>query len=170
MTKCSQCETKMGYAEANASKDHDGMCVACYVKSLVKGQMELKSPTRQPSNVKSIDGLFAKFEQLLVTTETAPNLKIRKRFGVVHGEASQTSTPHEHIGFVKKLLRRKVQPGAYHASFRKTVEEADIELKSNAIKLGANCVIGYNMQLTGAHLGNKNYLIVCVTGTAVETA
>lgn len=170
MTKCSQCETKMGYAEANASKDHDGMCVACYVKSLVKGQIELKSPKRQPTNVKSIDGLFAKFEQLLVTTETAPNLKIRKRLGVVHGEASQTSTPHEHLGFVKKLLGRKVQPGAYHASFRKTVEEADIELKANAIKLGANCVIGYNMQLTGAHLGNKDYLIVCVTGTAVETA
>ena len=170
MTKCSQCETKMGYAEANASKDHDGMCVACYVKSLVKVQMELKSPKRQPTNVKSIDGLFAKFEQLLVTTETAPNLKIRKRLGVVHGEASQTSVPHEPVGFVTKILRRKVQPGAYHASLRKTVEEADIELKANAIKMGANCVIGYNMQLTGAHLGNKDYLIVCVTGTAVETA
>jgi uncharacterized protein YbjQ (UPF0145 family) len=132
--------------------------------------MELKSAKRQPTNVKSLDGLFAKFELLLVTTETAPNFKIRKRLGVVHGEASQTSTLHEHVGFLKKLLRRKVRPGEYHASFRKTVEEADIELKANAIKLGANCVIGYNMQLTGAHLGNKDYLIVCVTGTAVETA
>jgi uncharacterized protein YbjQ (UPF0145 family) len=170
MTKCSECEIKMGYAEANASKDHDGMCVGCYVKSLVKGQMEQKSPKRQPSNVKSIDGLFAKFEQILVTTETAPNLKIRKRLGVVHGEASQTSAPHQHVGFIKKILRRNAKPSAYHASFRKTVEEADIELKANAIKMGANCVIGYNMQLTGAHLGNKDYLIVCVTGTAVEIA
>ena len=43
-------------------------------------------------------------------------------------------------------------------------------LKANAIKQGANAVLGYNMNLTTTALGSKNYVIVSVTGTAVETA
>ena len=50
------------------------------------------------------------------------------------------------------------------------IEEANVELKANAIKQGANAVLGYNMNLTTTAFGSKNYVIVSVTGTAVETA
>jgi len=31
MASCAECNTKMGYTESNVARDHDGMCVACYV-------------------------------------------------------------------------------------------------------------------------------------------
>ena len=54
--------------------------------------------------------------------------------------------------------------------FKKVIEEANVELKANAIKQGANAVLGYNMNLTTTAFGSKNNVIVSVTGTAVETA
>ena len=36
MASCVECNIKMGYSETNASRNHDGLCIACYVKSLVK--------------------------------------------------------------------------------------------------------------------------------------
>ena len=53
---------------------------------------------------------------------------------------------------------------------KKVIEEANVELKANAIKQGANAILGYDMNLTTTAFGSKNYVIVSVTGTAVETA
>jgi tellurite resistance protein len=85
----------MGYSETNAARNHDGLCIACYVKSLVKSKVDAANKTQKPTNAKSIDNLFEKFENLLITSETATNLRVRKRFGLVHGEASLAGTPHE---------------------------------------------------------------------------
>ncbi|MEL0034247.1 MAG: hypothetical protein VW712_14855 [Paracoccaceae bacterium] len=42
MANCAECSVKMGYTESNVARDHDGMCVACYVKSLVKAKLRLQ--------------------------------------------------------------------------------------------------------------------------------
>jgi uncharacterized protein YbjQ (UPF0145 family) len=96
-------------------------------------------------------------------------LRVRKRFGIVHGEATLTSSPHKKDTSWKNLFVRKKVPGN-HQSLRKVIEEADIELKANAIKRGANAIFGYSMELTNAYLEHQNYVIVSVSGTAVETA
>jgi uncharacterized protein YbjQ (UPF0145 family) len=57
-----------------------------------------------------------------------------------------------------------------HESLRKVIEEADIELKANAIRRGANAILGYNISITNAYLDHQNYVIVAASGTAVETA
>ena len=57
-----------------------------------------------------------------------------------------------------------------HHFIKNVIEEANVELKANAIKQGANAILGYNMNLTTTAFGSKNYVIVSVTGTAVETA
>ena len=51
--------------------------------------------------------MFEKFENITLTSETAPNLRVRKRFGIVHGEATLTGTPHEKPSFFDRLRRRK---------------------------------------------------------------
>ena len=53
---------------------------------------------------------------------------------------------------------------------KKVIEEANIELKANAIKSGANAVLGYDLNLTTTNFGSKNFVLVSVSGTAVETA
>jgi uncharacterized protein YbjQ (UPF0145 family) len=149
----------MGYTESNVARDHEGMCVACYVKSLVKTKVEVANNSRRPSNVKSLDNYFEKFENILVTSELNTNLRVRKRFGIVHGEATLTSSPHKKDTSWKNLFVRKKVPGN-HQSLRKVIEEADIELKANAIKRGANAIFGYSMELTNAYLEHQNYVIV----------
>ena len=169
MASCAECKIKMGYTESNVARDHEGMCVACYVKSLVKTKVEVANSSNRPSNVKSLDNYFEKFENILVTTELNTNLRVRKRFGIVHGEATLTSSPHKKDTSWKNLLTRK-KCTSNHQSLRKVIEEADIELKANAIKRGANTILGYSIELTNAYLEHQNYVIVSVSGTAVETA
>ena len=169
MASCAECNVKMGYTESNVARDHNGMCVACYVKSLVKTKVEVANSSNRPSNVKSLDNYFEKFENILVTSELNTNLRVRKRFGIVHGEATLTSSPHKKdINWKDLFMRKKFSNN--HQSLRKVIEEADIELKANAIKRGANAVLGYSIDMTNAYLEHQNYVIVSVSGTAVETA
>ena len=169
MASCLECNVKMGYSETNASRNHDGLCIACYVKSLVKTKVNAANNTKKPTNTRSLDHLFEKFENITPTSETAPNLRVRKRFGIVHGEATFTGTPHEKRKLLDRLMRKK-KSVENNSILKNVIEEANVELKANAIKQGANAVLGYDMNLTTTAFGTKNYVIVSVTGTAVETA
>ena len=169
MASCVECNIKMGYSETNASRNHDGLCIACYVKSLVKTKVNAANNKKNTTNTRSLDHLFEKFENITLTSETAPNLRVRKRFGIVHGEATFTGTPHEKRKLLDRLMRKK-KSVENNSILKNVIEEANVELKANAIKQGANAVLGYNMNLTTTAFGSKNYVIVSVTGTAVETA
>ena len=169
MASCVECNVKMGYSETNAARNHDGMCIACYVKSLVKSKVDAANKPQKPTNAKSIDSLFEKFDNLLMTSETATNLRVRKRLGIVHGEASLTGTPHEKPKFFDRFKKRKKSP-ENNALLKKVIEEANVELKANAIKVGANAILGYDLNLTTTNFGSKNFVLVSVSGTAVETA
>ena len=169
MASCVECKVSMGYSETNAARNHDGMCIACYVKTLVKSKVNAANKTLAPTNARSLDNLFEKFQNITVTSETAPNLRVRKRFGIVHGEATLTGNPHEKPKFLD-WLRRKKKSVDNNNVFKKIIEEANVELKANALKYGANAILGYDMNLTTTTFGSKNYVIVSVTGTAVETA
>ena len=169
MASCAGCNIKMGYTESNVARDYEGMCVACYVKSLVKTKVDVANSSRRPSNVKSIDSYFEKFENIVVTSELSTNMRVRKRFGVVHGEATLTSSPHQGETGLKKLFSRK-KSSNNHGTLRKVIEEADVELKANAIRRGANAILGYSITISNAYLEHQNYVIVAVSGTAVETA
>ena len=81
MSQCVECKTRMGYTETNVAREHKGLCVACHVKSLVKQKVSAANKPHSPTNVKSIDNLFAKFEDMLITSETSSNLRIRRRYG-----------------------------------------------------------------------------------------
>ena len=168
MNKCSNCEIKMGYSEAKSSRDYGGLCLSCYVKSLVKNQIENKQAPRQQTNIKSIDGLFKKFENITITTETSLQLRIKKRFGVVHGEAAFTNVTYNNKPMIYRIFNKTSPSNDYAKAFRRAVEDAEIELKANAIKLGANCIIGYNMQAFATTWNKQDHIAISVFGTAVE--
>ena len=52
MASCLECNVKMGYSETNASRNHDGLCIACYVKSLVKTKINAANNTKKPTNAR----------------------------------------------------------------------------------------------------------------------
>jgi len=169
MSQCAECKVSMGFTESNVAREHKGLCVACHVKSLVKEKVAAANKPHRPTNVRSIDNLFSKFEDMLVTSETAMNLRIRKRFGVVHGEGIFVI---ESQSLFKKLL--SVFMKRYRVIDRKTlktaVSDALIELKAAALKAGGNAIVGYDIQYTNVIFKSKEHVIVSVSGTSVETA
>ena len=169
MSQCAECNISMGFTESNVAREHKGLCVACHVKSLVKEKVAAANKPHRPTYVKSIDNLFSKFEDMLVTSETATNLRIRKRFGVVHGEGIFVI---ESKSFLKKFLSVFVK--RYRVIDRKTlktaISDALIELKAAALKAGGNAIVGYDIQYTNVNFKSKEHVIVSVSGTSVETA
>ena len=75
MGQCVECKISMGFTETNVAREHKGLCVACHVKSLVKQKVSAANKPHSPTNVKSIDNLFTKFEDILITSETSSNLE-----------------------------------------------------------------------------------------------
>lgn len=168
MAKCAECTVKMGYTESNIAREHNGLCVACHVKSLVKEKVAAANKPNRPTNVKSIDNLFNKFEEMQITSETAANFRIRKRLGVVHGEGLFMVQDDPFIKrMFAKLLRRQRNP--YKKSLKAAIDEAIVELKANALKLGANAILGYSINYTNLNFNSRDHVIVSVSGTAVET-
>ena len=169
MSQCAECKISMGFTETNVAREHRGLCVACHVKSLVKEKVAAANKPHRPTNVRSIDNLFSKFEDMLITSETAMNLRIRKRFGVVHGEGIFVV---ESQSFIKKFLSVFIK--RYRVIDRKTlktaISDALIELKAAALKAGGNAVVGYDIQYTNVNFKSKEHVIVSVSGTSVETA
>ena len=169
MSQCAECKVSMGFTESNVAREHKGLCVACHVKSLVKEKVAAANKPHRPTNVRSIDNLFSKFEDMLVTSETATNLRIRKRFGVVHGEGIFVI---ESKSLLKKFLSVFVK--RYRVIDRKTlktaISDALIELKAAALKAGGNAIVGYDIQYTNVIFKSKEHVIVSVSGTSVETA
>ena len=168
MAKCLECKTKMGFTESNVAREHEGLCVACHVKSLVKEKVAAANKPHRPTNVKSIDNLFNKYEDMLVTCETAVNFRIRKRHGIVQGEGLFVVQSH---GAVKRFLssfsRRK--PKFFEKSLKAAISEALVELKACALRKGANAVIGYDIKYTNVTFNGREHVIVSASGTAVET-
>jgi uncharacterized protein YbjQ (UPF0145 family) len=67
-------------------------------------------------------------------------------------------------------LKKRKKSVENNGLLKKVIDEANIELKANAIKEGANAVLGYDLNLTTTSFGSKNFVLVSVSGTAVETA
>ena len=167
MAKCTECAVKMGYTETNVAKEHNGLCVACHVKSLVKEKVAAANRPHKPTNVKSIDNLFNKFEDMLITAETAVNFRVRKRLGVVHGEGLFVVRDQSFLKrFFSRLFRRKEK--FFEKSLKHAIDEAVVELKASALRAGANAILGYDIQYTNVTFNSREHVIVSASGTAVE--
>ena len=168
MAQCVECKVSMGYTETNVAREHKGLCVACHVKSLVKQKVSAANKPHSPTNVKSIDNLFSKFEDMLITSETASNLRIRRRFGVVHGEGVFTVANKSLTRRLLSIFFRKYRT-IDHKSMKSAISDAIVELKAAALKAGGNTIVGYSIQYSNVMFGSKEHIIVSVSGTSVET-
>ena len=92
----------------------------------MKTKVNAANNTKKPTNARSLDHLFEKFESITLTSETAPNLRVRKRFGIVHGEATLTGNPHEKPKILDRL-RRKKKSVENNNIFKKVIEDYNIQ-------------------------------------------
>ena len=76
----------MGYSESQVAQNYKGLCITCYVKERVESKIMTGKEPVIPSTQKSIETVFNKFEEILVTTEVSTNLNIKSRIGIVSAE------------------------------------------------------------------------------------
>lgn len=99
---------------------------------------------------------------ILTTTNSIENHKIVDYLGIVSGVNFRS---RETVGFKEAFSPGKVD-SAYEKAINEAKEEAFQNLKDNAIKLGANAIVGIR---TDIEVTSQYYkVVVSVTGTAVK--
>jgi len=166
LAKCGSCSIKMGYSESQVAQNYKGLCITCYVKERVESKIMTGKEPVIPSTQKSIETVFNKFEEILVTTEVSSNLNIKSRIGIVSAEFCFTNQKLTWITWlVNILLRRKAKK---QDALSQSLELAILDLKSKAIQQEANCIVGLTIDLVPLGMRRNDDILVSVVGTAVK--
>ncbi len=101
---------------------------------------------------------------ILTTTPTVENRPVREYRGIVHGEAIVgANILRDLMASVRDVFGGR--SGAYEAELKKAREIALAELAEEAKKLGANAVVGIDLDY---EVIGQSMLMVTATGTAVR--
>ena len=103
---------------------------------------------------------------LLTTTSTIEGKEITQYFGVVSGETFiGANIFRDFFASIRDIVGGR--SGSYESILRKAKETALQEMSEQAERLGANAVIGIDLDFETVG-GNGNMLMVTVVGTAVR--
>lgn len=104
---------------------------------------------------------------ILTTTNNIENFKIIDYLGIVTGSAYDSSyTANGNKMSFKDMFSMTKYREMYTLGLEGIKEKAFQDLRDNAIKLGANAVVG--IQIDVEPLANSSTLLVSITGTAVK--
>lgn len=94
---------------------------------------------------------------ILTTTNNIEGFKISDYLGIVTGVSSSVKTSFS--------FKSKKNKSLYEDFMNQAKEEAFQNLKTNAIKLNANAIVGISLDIESAA---GTYFLVSITGTAVK--
>jgi uncharacterized protein YbjQ (UPF0145 family) len=106
---------------------------------------------------------------LLTTTNSIENRRVEEYFGLVQGEAILGANIfRDFFAGIRDIVGGR--SGAYESELRKAREIALAELQTQAGELGANAVIGIDIDYETIQIGDRggNMLMVSASGTAVR--
>ena len=145
MARCVVCGTGMTFTESNIALSFGGKCKEC----LNVNQEELDT---------TIDAI-------MLTTETAPNINITKRIEIITAEcAFGMNIFKELFAGVRDIVGGRSK--AVQESMRDSRRTALYELKKEAHAVGANAVVGVDLDYMELSSGGTMVLLVA-SGTAV---
>lgn len=104
---------------------------------------------------------------LMTTTSHLPNREIHDYLGIVSGEAILGANIfRDFFAGLRDIVGGR--SAAYEASLREAKDIALLEMTEAAQKLGANAVIGIDLDYENITMGNGSMLMVSASGTAVR--
>ena len=166
MAKCRECSISMGYAESQAASQYNGLCITCHVKHRVQTKIITAKDPGMSATQRSTENVFNKFQDMLVTTESITNIRIKARCGIIttdfHYEFKTTPVIKRLWNFVRKKPEKKSD------FLQQAIEMAMLELKAKAIRLDANAIIGLSVDYIVLGDFKKNGLIVSLVGTGIK--
>ena len=166
MAKCRECSISMGYAESQAASQYNGLCITCHVKHRVQTKIITAKDPGMSATQRSTENVFNKFQDMLFTTESITNIRIKARCGIIttdfHYEFKTTPVIKRLWNFLRKKPEKKSD------FLQQAIEMAMLELKAKAIRLDANAIIGLSVDYIVLGDFKKNGLIVSLVGTGIK--
>ena len=168
MAECKECGKSMGFADKVNAKSYDGKCIGC-TKALQDNHGKSKEDLEViKTQVAADTQKEAAINSITLTTETAPNLKIIKRIEIVTAECAFGMNIFKDLfAGVRDIVGGRSE--AVQKTMRDSRKTALYELKKEAYEVGANAVVGVDLDYV--ELSNAGSMVMRVaSGTAVVIA
>lgn len=163
MANCKICGSKLSIFDIGA----DGVCVDCREEQALKfrensiAAMRQKVREKAETAAQSNENIMA----VLLTTETAPNLNITKRIEIVTAEVAYGMNIFKDLfAAVRDVVGGRSE--AVQSTMRDARRTALYELKKEAYEVGANAVVGVDLDYVEIS-SNSNMIMLVASGTAV---
>jgi uncharacterized protein YbjQ (UPF0145 family) len=163
MAKCTACLKEMGFADKVNAKSFDGLCRSCtdHGRKIAAG---LEDKTIEEAAFETRER-NANIDALILTTETGADLKIIKRIEIVTAECAfgmnvfkdMFTNIRDFVGGRSKAVQKTLRDSRRTALY---------ELKKEAYEVGANAVVGVDLDYVELSLGGSMVMLVA-SGTAV---
>lgn len=151
--------------------DFNGRCSACHGKFLVKDFDPAETETARQQRFREEDVELQKRKReevrtILVTTESQPNINIKKRITIVTAECAYGMNIFKDLfAGVRNVVGGRSE--AVESTMRDARESVIYELKREAHRVGANAVVGVDLDYVELAATGSTMLMLVASGTAV---
>ena len=156
MAECIDCGVQLALLNSMPN----GRCKKCHAKFLLESN-DLRVPTNnlRPHEKRN------EITKVLLTTETAPNLNITKRIEIVTAECAFGMNMFKDLfAGVRNIVGGRSE--AVQQTMRDSRRTALYELKKEAFQVGANAVVGVDLDYVELS-SNGSMVMLVASGTAV---
>ncbi|WP_347837376.1 YbjQ family protein [uncultured Planktomarina sp.] len=168
MAECVECGKSMGFADKVNAKSYDGKCIGC-TKALQDNHGKSKEDLEVIKTQVAADAQKeAAINSITLTTETAPNLKITKRIEIVTAECAFGMNIFKDLfAGVRDIVGGRSE--AVQKTMRDSRKTALYELKKEAYRVGANAVVGVDLDYVEmSSVGSMVMLVASGTAVVIE--
>ena len=167
VANCISCGKEMNFSDRMNAKSYNGHCRACTENS--RTDQKLKSEGWDETSVAQakdqVSQLSFAIDSILLTTETAPNLNITKRIEIVTAECAFGMNIFKDLfASVRNVVGGRSE--AVQKTMRDSRRTALYELKKEAYEVGANAVVGVDLDYVELSSSGSMVMLVA-SGTAV---
>lgn len=163
MANCRECMRRL--YEGNASPN-EHLCANCYTPEIISSHEEKeKQKAERDQLIAGQRKLRPPVQEIMLTTETAPNLNITKRIEIVTAEVAYGMNIFKDLfASVRDVVGGRSE--AVQATMRDARRTALYELKKEAHAVGANAVVGVDLDYVELS-SSKSMVMLVASGTAV---
>lgn len=158
MATCLKCGASIGFF--SGSVDYCLDCTVAKYKAVARERVEAEQTVATETDPRSRN-----IDAIMLTTETAPNLKIIKRIEIVTAEVAYGMNIFKDLfAGVRDIVGGRSE--AVQKTMRDARRTALFELKKEAHSVGANAVVGVDLDYVELS-GSSNMVMLVASGTAV---
>ena len=158
MAACSVCGIRIGFMDAIEKK-----CSDCFYAA--EEQEEITARASRESHLQAASATQEAIDSITLTTETAPNLNITKRIEIVTAECAFGMNIFKDLfAGVRDIVGGRSE--AVQKTMRDSRKTVLYELKKEAYEVGANAVVGVDLDYVELSSGGSMVMLVA-SGTAV---